>query len=129
MNTFRRRAACAVFLFLAATGLGTACLSPTLPLPPPGEPESIQPADTEGEWVVSGTCVPGALVTVFNQETGRGAVVEDIDNSGRYSLVIDGTRCDAAWIAQETGEDASPHTVFVLQETTGSLPEDNGACQ
>lgn len=129
MTTFRRRAASAILLFIAATGLGTACLSPTLPLPPPAEPESIQPAEAEGEWVVSGTCVPGALVTIFNEETGRGAVVEDLDFSGRYSLTIEGVRCDQAWLAQETGEEASARTVFTLQETTGSTPDDSSACK
>jgi hypothetical protein len=128
MTTSRRRAGFAL-LFLAAASLGSACLSPTLPLPPPAEPESIRPAEAEGDWIVTGTCVPGALITVFNEETGRGAVIEDIDYSGRYSVAIGGTRCDSAWISQETGDEGSGRTVFVLQETTGSIPDDSSACK
>lgn len=126
----RRRAALHTFLSgLLAVGLG-ACLSPTLPLPPPEEPERIQPSEEGGDvWIVSGSCVPGALVTVFNEETGKGALVEDTERTGRYSVELEATRCDLAWVAQVFEDEASGRTSFVIQEVTGSAPDDTGACK
>ena len=114
---------------LAACGM-VACLSPTLPLPPPEEPDSMQPsADDPEVWIVSGSCQPGALVTVFNEDTGKGAVAEDTDRTGRYAVELRATRCDLAWVSQVLGEDASGRTSFVVQEASGSVAEDSDACK
>ena len=56
-------------LALWAAGLA-ACLSPTLPLPPPEEPTSISASAVEGYWDVRGQCTPGAVVLVKNVATG-----------------------------------------------------------
>lgn len=84
---------------------------------------------TTGElWQVSGTCLPGAEVTVFNTETERGVVVLDGDGDGRYSAILEATRCDLALVSQERDDEASADTGFVVQETTNGTPDDPGAC-
>ncbi len=74
-------AALAVFAIFVAS-----CLSPTLPLPPP-QVETVA-TTSDGQWQVSGSCLPGALITVFNTKTAHGVVVEDTANAGFYSAVI-----------------------------------------
>src|SRR5262245_33630742 len=82
---------------------GAACLSPTLPLPPPHEPDTMRPsAEDTGVWELSGDCeVPGARVTIFNDRTGQGAVIEDRDRNGRYRAEIEAEACDVARIWYE----------------------------
>lgn len=106
------------------------CLSPTLPLPPPEVPDSIGPQATNPRmWTVSGPCLEGALVVVFNERTGEGAVVEDRDRDGRYEAEIEADPCDLAWVSQALGEDESARTTFVVQERTPSGPVDPLACK
>ncbi|MDI3283377.1 hypothetical protein [Polyangium sp. 15x6] len=106
------------------------CLSPTLPLPPPEPPDFIAPqAEAPGMWTISGPCLEGAIVIVFNERTGEGAVVEDRDRDGRYEVQIAGELCDLAWVAQDLGEDESARTTFVVQDRTSSGPADPSACK
>jgi hypothetical protein len=109
--------------------VGTGCVSPTLPLPPPDAPLAISGNPTLDEWTVSGTCIQGALVTVFNEETGEGSVVEDRDLDGRYEVRIKGQRCDTGWVQQSQGQEVSSSTTFVLVETVNGLPQDPTACK
>lgn len=112
-----RLTALAVSLFAAA-----ACLSPTLPLPPPEEPDTILPStEHEGFWRISGDCYTGAMVTLFNDRTRQGVVVEDTDQNGRYTVEIEGEPCDLVLISQEVvtednGLETSPTTPFVIEE-------------
>ncbi|MDC0747062.1 hypothetical protein [Polyangium mundeleinium] len=118
--------------FLAAAFLAAlpGCLSPTLPLPPPEPPDAISPqAATPGLWTISGPCLEGAIVIVFNERTGMGAVVEDRDRDGRYEVAIEAELCDLAWVAQDLGEDESARTTFVIQDRTPSGPADPSACK
>ncbi|HLM74656.1 MAG TPA: hypothetical protein VK459_18240 [Polyangiaceae bacterium] len=108
--------------------LFSACLSPTLPLPPP-DVNSMHQAQTAGYWTVSGTCNTGAIVTVFNERTGKGAVVEDRENTGFFSVVIEADPCDLAWAKQEEGQDASGRTTFTIQEKSMDLFDDPNACK
>ncbi|MDI1451214.1 hypothetical protein [Polyangium sp. 6x1] len=106
------------------------CLSPTLPLPPPEAPDTISPqAATPGMWTISGSCLQGAIVIVFNERTGAGSVVEDRDGDGRYEVTIEAEVCDLAWVAQDLGEDESARATFVVQERTPSGPIDPSACK
>ncbi len=105
-----------------------ACLSPTLPLPPPEEPGTITESGDE-EWTLVGGCVEGAEVVGYNEETGRGSVYIDQENSGTYSLVVEGVACDVVVIRQVRGDDASGETRVVLRETTSGSPDDPNACQ
>jgi hypothetical protein len=118
-----RRAALRLAAALGVSLLaGAACLSPTLPLPPPEEPGTIRPSsDHDGFWVISGDCYAGALVTVFNDRTRKGAVVEDTDQDGRYSVEIEADLCDLILLSQEVvtednGLETSGQTGFVMEE-------------
>ena len=118
----------ALLWFVAFGALATAsCLSPTLPLPPPEPPELVH-LKADGGWDISGTCLAGSLVTIFNEQTGKGVVVEDRDNNGNYRIDIDGTACDLLWIAQDLGSESSARTSFVLQERTSAGIVDPSEC-
>ncbi len=117
--------------FLAAAVLVAlpGCLSPTLPLPPPEPPDTISPEAAPGTWTLSGPCLAGALVIVFNERTGEGVVVEDRDRDGRYEIQLEADLCDLAWVAQALGEDESARTTFVVQDRTPSGLIDPSACK
>ena len=105
------------------------CVSPTLPLPPPAEPDDMQPSADEGVWEITGGCTPGSIVTVFNTANGLGSVDECRGNESRYFVALQGTRCDVAWVVEQIGDDRSPETRFVLQETSEGRPVDPNACK
>lgn len=107
---------------------GPSCLSPTLPLPPP-DVETVTASSEPNLWNVSGTCAPGALVIVFNDASGEGAVFEDRALSGQWFVQLEGEQCDAAWASQERGNDASTHTPFVLDEISGDDLTGSDACK
>lgn len=112
----------------ALAALGAACLSPTLPLPPPEQPDNIETDETLSEWTIRGSCLVGAEVVVLDEATGRGAVYEDRSGFGHYTLVIQGSRCDIVTVRQAVGDDTSGETGFVLQETLGGTVTDPSAC-
>lgn len=107
---------------------GSACLSPTLPLPPPEKPDVIENDASTGFWTISGDCNAGAIVMVFNENTGEGAVIEDRDGNGRYKVTIKGDLCDMGWVKQESGLDTSSRTTFTIEERTSAGPVDPAAC-
>lgn len=118
-----------ILAFAVAALLG-GCLSPTLPLPPPEPPDQISPqAATPGMWTIEGTCTAGALVTVFDEKTGVGVIVEDRDGDGRYQVELEASACDLAWVAQQVDTEESSRTSFVIQELTPSGPKDPNACK
>lgn len=122
-----RRALASLAALAALAVTAASCLSPTLPLPPPSAPDTI--ASTGSNlWVVAGTCSPGALVTVMNSRTNRGAVVQDVNNTGSYSVTIAGLQCDAAWVEQSDNDGNSSETSFVLQAYQNGIPVDPNAC-
>jgi hypothetical protein len=65
--------------------LPSACLSPTLPLPPPDKPEKIEGPDSQGYVQMSGTMVPGAVAYARNQVTSEGSFKET-NADGFYQL-------------------------------------------
>jgi len=114
--------------WLAITALGLAgCLSPTLPLPPPEEPDSIQQG-IDGVWELRGDCLAGAEVIVVNERTGRGAVFVDLQQKGRYVVLIEGEPCDVAVISQSSGDEGSGEIRTVLREVEGGIDADPTAC-
>jgi hypothetical protein len=108
----RRRSLLHLLLATAVTFVGTSCLSPTLPLPPPVVDSMTELA--EGLWAISGQCQKGALVTVFNETQGQGAVVEDRDQSARFLVVLTANRCELGWASQVLGTEGSRPESFVI---------------
>jgi hypothetical protein len=107
---------------LAIIASTASCLSPTLPLPPPDQPEAIF-QDATGLWQISGTCIKGAFVTVFDTVSHRGVVIEDVNQTGTYHVALPGQACDLVWVSQSvTDEEASPPTEFVLQGFANGEP-------
>lgn len=118
-----RLVACLFLLGLAS------CLSPTLPLPPPEPPDTITAEAAPDTFRIAGSCLQGAMVTVFNEVSGVGAVVEDRDADGRYEVVIQAKLCDLGWVEQRVGADEAARTTFVIQDRTLSGPLDPNACK
>lgn len=126
--SMRRRLLFGLGLTAIATALmGASCLSPTLPLPPP-DVESITPSAEPGVWFVSGSCAPGALVTVLNDETGQGAVFEDREESGHWSVKLVAEECDQAWASQERDGDSGSRANFTIEAFTLD-GQDSSTCQ
>lgn len=98
--------------------LSASCLSPTLPLPPP-EPDSIQHVRTD-VWIVSGSCLKGARVTVFNETKGQGVVVEDVAGVGSFSVEIEADLCDQGQVSQTFGGEVSDGTPFIFDKPTAT---------
>ncbi len=120
----RRLALLAALAALATTA--ASCLSPTLPLPPP-QPESVTAA-ANGDWQISGTCLPGAEVIAVDVKTGKGVVVEDLARSGVFVVSIAGSPCDVVSISQQVGETPSAEASVQLQAYENGFPVDVNAC-
>ena len=116
-----------VFLF-ATTALLASCLSPTLPLPPPAEPDSILPGSEKGVWSIRGNCSPGAIVLINNLNSGTITGTEDRDHNGRYFVQVPAEECDVAEVWELIDTTVSNSTYFVIQEVTAGLPNDD-VCQ
>ena len=132
----RTRSVLRLGLLAAVMALAGACLSPTLPLPPPEEPDTMQPSKEDPDvWIVSGTCRPGAKVVVFDEDSNVGGVNLDEDRDGRYTVeLVHAKRCDLVSVSQavgtdSNGEEASAETTFVLQEKTAAGVADPNACK
>src|SRR5687767_13877147 len=95
-------------LLLGLFGIA-ACLSPTLPLPPPEEPDSITTSE-EGVFEVRGSNTPGSVVLIKNVNTGVISGVEDKDSDGRYFIRVEGETCDGAEVYEIVGTDTSDTT-------------------
>ncbi len=127
--SMRRRFLLGLGLTAIVSALASAsCLSPTLPLPPP-DVESITPAAEPGVWNVAGTCAPGALVTVLNEDTGLGAVFEDREETGHWSVQLAAEECDLGWVSQQRGSDDSPRTSFTVEPYSPDQPGQTSNCQ
>jgi hypothetical protein len=65
-----KRQVLALFLVVTCGLVASACLSPTLPLPPPSRPV-IEGPDEQGNVTLSGNVIPEAEVYAHNTETDR----------------------------------------------------------
>jgi len=119
----RGRPLLALALAAAFTLVGTSCLSPTLPLPPPEADSIVQTVD--GRWTIAGSCNTGAIVTVFNQTQGQGVVIEDRALTGRFVVKLQANLCDVGWISQlVVGEEPSESAGLVVEPRA---PTDTGS--
>lgn len=118
--------AVAAAAIVAVFGAG-ACLSPTLPLPPPELPQNLHDRG-DGVWSVQGSCIAGAEVIVLNDSTGLGAVVVDLDQTGGYYVEIKASACDFITVQQLIGTEESAETGFVLEPLTNGIPDGPSTC-
>ncbi|MEZ4251434.1 MAG: hypothetical protein R3B99_24750 [Polyangiales bacterium] len=85
-------------------GLLGACssgASPTLPIPPPAALTSAP--DEMGVVTITGNgAIEGALVSAYNERTGRG-VIETADDRGEFVLRIEGQTGDSILVWQRVG--------------------------
>ncbi|MFS8070415.1 MAG: hypothetical protein ACMG6S_28970 [Byssovorax sp.] len=109
----RRRHLLTFALAAASALLGASCLSPTLPLPPP-DVESIQQAGPT-QWTIAGSCLPGAVVSIFNDTRNQGVLVEDTAQLGKFVVILDADKCDVGWVSQVFGTEASAQVPFVVE--------------
>ena len=79
-----RRAVIALGLALLVP---SACLSPTLPLPPPDRPDTIEGPDTDGNVRLSGTVPPNGVVYALNSATDIGAFQRTRED-GHYDFLL-----------------------------------------
>ncbi len=107
----------AMFLCSRRWLLGTAliavgCLSPTLPLPPPGDP-MVTSTDTAGLVRLTGAVQPESEVFALNHSTNliRGQYTP----SGAYDFTIEAQERDGISLWYVHGTVESPPTDFVLR--------------
>ena len=122
----RRRPLLRLIPAALAVFAASSCLSPTIPMPPPGI-NSISPSD-EGLWVVTGTCDPGAFVTVYNTTKAQGVVVQDVNATGTFLVKVPAARCDLGQLWQTQLEDTSSAESFTFKEHLPSDTSLSGTC-
>lgn len=110
MNLARRRRQLIALLALWAT----ACLSPTLPLPPPSRPD-VEGPDAEGFVVLSGHVPPYTEAIAYNPRT-RDIVGEETLASGAYDLRMEAQVGDEISFRYRDGTQDSPSIVIVVSE-------------
>jgi len=113
---------------MAAVALGigvlswmlAACLSPTLPLPPPAMPERMELSADLTSVKLAGAANPGALVMIFNNYgTVQAGAIVVADSRGAYadiSVPIDLSQgdCNPFQIWQRIGNEDSAATEFAV---------------
>jgi len=122
----RRRHLLPLALSAAFALLATSCLSPTLPLPPP-DVESVQSVD-QRQWIIAGSCTPGAVVSVFNVAQNEGVLVEDLDLSGKFVVALPAKLCDRGWVSQVSGTETSAEAPFVVEPYSFNDTSASSAC-
>jgi hypothetical protein len=98
---------------LAGALVAVACYSPTLPLPPPGQPEVSAVAGTRDRYRLMGQVEPHSEVIARNRRTELLAG-QLTGGDGRYDFVVDGLEGDSMELWYVVGKDASPRLLFVL---------------
>jgi hypothetical protein len=119
----RRRA-----LLIATAGalLAPACLSPTLPLPPPGEP-TVEPMG-QNQYLLTGQVpVPVGRAEVINLRTT--VIAGDQLEQGRYSIVVVARPDDVLRLVYTDGVVTSSFTEFVIEKLLppGAISDGGGA--
>jgi hypothetical protein len=98
---------------LLAGLLAVACYSPTLPLPPPGEPEVSAVQGKPGYYRLVGQVEPRGEVFARNHQTNLN-FGQKTGSSGGYDFEVQGQEGDEMDIWYRVGNDMSPRVVFVL---------------
>lgn len=100
-------------LVLGALVLG-ACYAPTLPLPPPVDPDIDGPTET-GTYRLSGNVTPNALVIALNRRTDL-SFGQQTAGDGHYDFEIEADPGDAITLWYVAGVDQSPPVIFSIPE-------------
>ena len=103
---------------LAGALLAVACYSPTLPLPPPGQPEVSAIEGKPGSYRLMGQVEPHAEVFARNTRTNLNAG-QLTGTSGRYDFEVQGEAFDAMQLWYVIGKDQSPMVFFELPPLEG----------
>jgi hypothetical protein len=115
-----------VALFGAALASLGACLSPTLPLPPPEEPSEIARAGTDGMWKIQGSCSAGAMVLIRNERTGVITGTEDT-HAALYAVEVAAVECDPATVFEVVDETMTSGTSFLVRAVINGVPQNDCA--
>jgi hypothetical protein len=118
MPALRRLTALALLALAALAAPG--CLSPTLPLPPPEDPDTIAEV-APGKWLVAGSCDIGSLVTVFNLDEGSGEV-RTCTKPGSYAITIAAKCGQSGFVSESIGDETSSETKFLFQDVADGSP-------
>lgn len=103
------------WLLVASLALGlSGCLSPTLPLPPPGAPE-VSAVDKDGNVTLTGTANANAVVFAFDDRTQGGAIAT-ASPAGAYSMKVAAQLGDAIEVWQEVGSERSSSVVVTVKK-------------
>jgi hypothetical protein len=96
-----------------------ACLSPTLPLPPPSRPD-ISPPDASGLTTIVGRVPGGTTALAQNLETGR-LVGQVTGTSGDYDLRLEAAIGDPVVVWYRDGLDDSATVELTVPAETPDL--------
>jgi len=101
---------------LGAALFAAGCLSPTLPLPPPTNPE-MTATDTQGLVQLSGSVPPQSEVFALNHNTNQ--IAGQYTESGAYKFTIAAQEHDSMslWYVHAT-EESPPADFFIKLPTT-----------
>ena len=113
VNAMRRLPRRKVLAWAGLSVLGApACLSPTIPLPPPEVPDTLQVG--EGRYKLRGALPFVARVVVRNKRT---AVVNGLDSVLLYEFEVLAEPTDTMILWYETDTDISSPAIFRLDRT------------
>jgi hypothetical protein len=104
----RRRSFLRSIAAFAVLALGQACVAPTLPVPPPSQPDVSEP-DSSGIVTLkgkAGSATPNAEVTVWNPEISEGRVTI-AQPDGSWEEQIPAISKHVLWVWQTIGYDRS----------------------
>jgi len=110
-----------VFLGLLSFAAWTGCLSPTLPLPPPEQPEVTGPDPATGEVRLRGSVPKKAQVFALNLRTKdiRGEIV---GTDGRYDFFLPAQVGDEVSMFYRKGTDESQSLLFMIRDPNAQAP-------
>ena len=105
-----RRSLLVVLAALAATS----CLSPTLPLPPPSDPNQSELDEATGTLHLTGWVRPTAWIYALNLETYKG-YIQITSTDGRYDLTVEAAHGDRFSVWYEYRGDQSDSTEIKIK--------------
>jgi len=104
---------------LAAALITAGCLSPTLPLPPPNDP-NVSATDTAGLVRLTGTVEPDSQVFAWNRNTDT--IGGQYTKSGAYDFTIQAQERDPITFWYVKGTTESTSTDFVIRLESDPTP-------